>query len=88
MTFSIKDEKLLEKYNEIQKKVRNIIKKEFVIKPVYSEKYLNYLNTEKKVYKKMNTDFCGNKILKKNSPCVCLSVRSLQQVKIIILRCF
>ena len=34
MYFLIKDEKLLEKYNEIWKKVSNIIKKEFGNKPV------------------------------------------------------
>ena len=38
--FLIKDEKLLEKYNEIWKKVSNIIKNEFDSKPVYNEKYL------------------------------------------------
>ena len=36
----IKDEKLLEIYNEIWEKVSNIIKKELDSKPVYSEKYL------------------------------------------------
>ena len=40
MSFLIKDEKLLQKYNEIWKKVCNIIKTEFAIKPVYNEKYL------------------------------------------------
>ena len=33
MSFLIKDEKLLEKYNEILKKFSNIIKKEFDSKP-------------------------------------------------------
>ena len=36
----IKNEKLLEKYSEIWKKVSNIIKKEFDSKPVYNDKYL------------------------------------------------
>ena len=40
MPFLIKDEKLLQKYNEIWKKVGNIIKKEFDSKPVYNEKYI------------------------------------------------
>ena len=35
MSFMIKDDKLLEKYNERWKKVKNIIKKEFDNKPVY-----------------------------------------------------
>ena len=40
MSFLIKDGKLLEKYNEIWKKVSNIIKTEFDNEPVYNEKYL------------------------------------------------
>ena len=38
MFFLIIFENLLETYNEIWKKVNNIIKKEFDIKPVYNEK--------------------------------------------------
>ena len=68
MTFFIKDEKLLEKYNEIWEKVCTIIKKEFVIKLVYNEQYLSYLKTKIKVYnKKINADFHDNKIPKKDS---------------------
>ena len=40
MSFLIKNENLLEKYNLIWKKVSNIIKKEFDSKPVYNKKYL------------------------------------------------
>ena len=40
MLFLIKDKKLLNKYNEIWKKVSNIIEKELDSKPVYNEKYL------------------------------------------------
>ena len=40
MFFLIKDKKLLNKYNEIWKKVSNITEKEFGSKPVYNEKYL------------------------------------------------
>ena len=36
----IKDDELLEKYNEIWEKVKNSIRKEFDSKPVYNEKYL------------------------------------------------
>ena len=38
--FLIKDEKVLEKYNEIWKKVTNISKKEFDNKPAYNQKYI------------------------------------------------
>ena len=40
MYFLIKDDELLEKYNEILEKVKNSIKKEFVSEPVINEKYL------------------------------------------------
>ena len=40
MSFLIKNEKMLNKCNEIWRKVSNIIKKEFDRKPVYNEKYL------------------------------------------------
>ena len=39
MFFSIKDDDLLEKYNEIS---QDIIKKEFDSEPVYNEKYLKW----------------------------------------------
>ena len=47
MFFLIKDDELLEKYNEIQEKVKNSIKKEFNSEPVYNEKYLK---TKKKIF--------------------------------------
>ena len=40
MSFLIKDEKLLEKYNKIWKNVSNIILKEFDSNPVCNEKYV------------------------------------------------
>ena len=36
----MKDEKLLEKYNEIWRKVSSIVKKGFDGNPIYNEKYL------------------------------------------------
>ena len=40
ISFLIKDHKLLQKYNEILKKVKNNLKKEFGSKRVYNENYL------------------------------------------------
>ena len=40
ISFLIKDDELLEKYNEIWEKVKNSLKKEFDSEPVYNEKYL------------------------------------------------
>ena len=78
MSFLIKDEKLLEKYNEIWKKVSNIIKKEFDSKPVRNEKYIK---PKIKSYNgKINTNFHNNKIPKEGSQCICLSVILIDSV--------
>ena len=59
ISFWIKDDKLLEKRNEIWEKVKSSIKKKFVNKPVYNEKYLK---TKIKPYNgKFNTNFQKNK---------------------------
>ena len=72
MSFLIKDDELLEIYNEIQGKVSNIIKKESDSEPVYNEKYPK---TEIKPYNgKINPSFHNNKILKEGSQWICLSV--------------
>ena len=70
--FLIKNDELLEKYNEIWTKVKNSIKKEFNSEPGYNEKYLK---TKIKSYKwTINTNFHNNKIPKEDSQCICLSV--------------
>ena len=72
MSFFIKDDKLLEKYNEIWKKVKNVTKKEFESKPVYNDKYLK---VKIKSYNgKINTNFHNNKIPKEGSQFICSSV--------------
>ena len=72
ISFLIKDDELLEKYNEIWEKVRNSIKKEFDSKPVYSEKYLKTKTKSSK--EKINTNFDINKIPKEGSQYIYLSV--------------
>ena len=65
MSFLMKDDELLKKYNEIWEKVKNIIKKEFDIESIYNEKYLN---AKIKYYNgKINTNFHNNKIAKEGS---------------------
>ena len=62
VAFLIKDDKLLKEYNEIWKKIKNIIKKEFNSEPVYNEKYPK---AKIKSYNgKINTNFHNNKIPK------------------------
>ena len=41
MSFLIKDDELLEKYNEIWEKVKDSLKGEFDNEPVFNKKYLN-----------------------------------------------
>ena len=72
MSFLIKDDKLLKKYNKFWKKVKNTIDKEFDSDPVYNEKYLK---VKIKSYNgKINTNFHKNKMPKEGSQCIYLSV--------------
>ena len=66
------------KYNEIWEKVKNSIIKEIDSKPVCNEKYLK---TKIKSYnRKINTTFHNNKIPKKGSQFICLSVILIDSV--------
>ena len=70
MSFLIKNEELLEKYNEI--------KKGFDSEPVYNEKYLR--TKIKSDEGKISAKFQGDKIPKKVSQCICLSVILIDSV--------
>ena len=74
----IKDDKLLEKYNRIQKKVKIVIEKEFDSEPVYNEKYLKAKANS--YNRKINTNFDNNKIPKECSQFICLSVTLIVSV--------
>ena len=72
MYFLIKNDKLLERYNEICDKVSNTATKWFDSKAFYNKKYLR---TKVKSYDgKIITNFNGDKIPKERSQCICLSV--------------
>ena len=74
----IKDDELLEKYNEIWEKIKNSIKKEFDSKSVYNEKYLK---AKIKSYNwKINTNFHNNKIPGEGYQFICLSVIFIDSV--------
>ena len=78
ISFLIKHDELLEKYNEIWEKVKNSRKNEFDSKPVYNEKYLK---AKIKSYNgKINTNFHNHKISKEGSRCICLSVILMNSV--------
>ena len=77
MSFLIKNDELLEKYNEIWEKVRNSVKKELDNVPVYNEICLK--NKIKSYNGRINTNFCNNIIPKEGSQCICLSVINFYQ---------
>ena len=65
LSFFIKDDELLEKYNEIWENVKNNIEEEFDSQPVYNKKYVK---AKIKSYNgKINTDLHNNKIPKGGS---------------------
>ena len=86
----IKNDQLLEKYDEIWEKVKNNIKKEFDSEPVYSEQHLK---AKIKSYNgKINTNFHNIKIQKEHSKFICLTVVLIDYVfrtgKNCYLKCF
>ena len=72
ISFLIKNDEFLEKYNEIWDNFNNTIKKEFHRELVYNEKYIR---TRIKFSEgKLNTNFHDNKMPKEESQCISLSV--------------
>ena len=83
MSFLLKNNELLEKFNEIWDKVSKIIKKKFDSAPIYIEKYLRtkMISYEGKVstnFNKVSTNV--NKIPKEGSQYICLSVILIDSV--------
>ena len=66
--FLIKNDEMLRKYNKIQEKVSNSVKKGFYSESVYNGKYLK---TKKKSF---ISNFHDNGIPKEGSHCICVSV--------------
>ena len=78
MSFLIKDDELLGKYNKIWEKVKNSIDKEFNSKPVYNVKYLK---AKIKSYNgKINANFHNNKMSREGSEFIYLSVIFINSV--------
>ena len=65
ISFLIKDDELLQKYNGVWEKVKNSLIKEFVSEPVYNKKYLK--GKRKSYNGKINTNFHDDKIAKDRS---------------------
>ena len=78
MSFLISDDELLEKYNKLWDKVRKSIRKEFDNEPVYNKKHLKA--KIKSYVGKINASFCSDKLPKKGSHCICLSITLIDSV--------
>ena len=76
--FLIKNNELLENYNEIWDKVSKVIKKGFDSEFVYNDKYLK---TKVEPYEgKINTNFHDDKVPREGSQYICLSVILIDSV--------
>ena len=84
MSFLIKNDELLEKYNEFWDEVKDSIKKGFDSEPLYNEKYLK--TKTKSCEGKINTNF--HKVPKEGSQYIFCLILFLEQVKTNILKCF
>ena len=78
MSFLIKNDELLEKYNEIWDKFSKVMKNKFDSVPVYDDKYLE---TKIKFFEeKLNTNFHDHKAPKEGSQYICLSVNLVDSI--------
>ena len=71
MDFLVNQDEILEKYNEIQDKIKNLFNKKFDSEPVHNDKYIK---AKVNLY---DTNFYGNKtpIECKHDTCFCNIVR-------------
>ena len=80
MSFKINDNKLPKKYNQIWKKVKNLVNIKFDNEPVYGDND-KYIKTKIKIYDdNVNTNFQGKKVPKENASCKCLSLIMLDSI--------
>ena len=80
MSFKISDNKLFKKYNQIWKKVKNLLNIKFNSEPVYGDND-KYMKTKIKIYDgNINTNFQGKKLPKENAWYKCLSLVMLDSI--------
>ena len=78
VSFLIKNDELLEQYNEIWDKFSKVMKNEFDSVPVYDDKYLE---TKIKFFEeKFNTNFHDHKAPDQGSQYICLSVNLVDSI--------
>ena len=80
MSFTISDKQLLKKYNQIWKKVKNLLNIKFDIEPVYGDND-KYIKTKIKTCGGgVITNFQGKNIPKEKAPCKSLSIMMVDSV--------
>ena len=80
MSFKVSDNKLLKKYNEIWKRVDNLLSIGFHREPVYGD-VDKYIKTKIKMYgDRVNTNFQGKKVPKESASYKCISLVMLDSV--------
>ena len=80
MSFKVSDNKLLKKYNEIWKRVGNLLSIGFHREPVYGD-VDKYIKTKIKMYgDRVNTNFQGKKVPKESASYKCISLIMLDSV--------
>ena len=80
MSFKITDKQLSKKYNQIWKRVAQLLEIEFDSKPVYGDND-KYIKTKIKIYAdSMITNFHNKKMPKEKAPCKCLSIIMIDSV--------
>ena len=84
---TISDKHLLKKYNQIWKKVKDLLKIKFDSEPVYGDND-KYIKTKIKIYDgNVNTNFQDKGIAGEEASCKCLSIIMLDSVVRIKKKC-
>ena len=78
MSFIVKDDNLLDKYNKIWDKIKNKLNIKFLRKPVYDEKYIK--TKVKEFDGKIKTNILGNEVPKVNMHYTCIACIAIDSV--------
>ena len=78
MSFMIKDDNVLDKYNKIWDKIKNKLSVKFHSKPVYDQKYLKAKVRE--FDGMIKTNFLGNEVPKENMHFTCIACITIDSV--------
>ena len=82
MSFEMKDDSVLDKFNEIWDKIKNTLNKKFDSMPVYNEKYIKA--KERELNGVIKTNFLGDEVPGENVhyPCIaCITIYSVVRIE-------